>query len=334
MGNKLTAEADRTATTSDYVYVIKNDGTADGKETLADIQTLFGSTLVNKVLNNAAGTSYTLDVTIPGSSTDNGKTITFNQAGACTLSIPDGLGAGFFCEVMQLGAGQVTIQGSGGSVTFNDPNNSRTSRTAFSVMELFANAADTYEVYGDTTQNPFKQFRLVTSHDFGVSGSASGVSLDISSVTTRDIILRYSNLKNDTATNIIWIPIAVGVDQKIQGYNAVAAGYGIGLGNGATSVATGASALHCGQWHIEVNSANLHKQLIADSKFIRTAVGYNNEAGHVNNSICNDATITGAIATSNTYAKSIKASAVIDEIRVEVAAGLLTAGTIEIWEAQ
>jgi hypothetical protein len=327
MAQKLASQPSYAATLASIFYASDATGTTGGKVTGTELQTLLNSTLSNRLINNVAGTSYIL------TAGDVGKVVTFDQASACTLFIPDDLGAGFFCDVLQLGDGQITIEASGGSVTFNDPLNSRTSRTSGSFVYLFATDNNDYSIGGDTTQNPFKQFRLVASHDFSVSGSASGASLDISSVTTKDVILRLSKMKNDTATNIIFIPRSSSVDRLIRGYNAAPAGYGISLENGATSVPTGASAVHDGQWTIEVNSDNPDKPVTADYLYVRTAAGYNNTAGQTNNGIAYDSTVTGAIATSATYPKNISGAAVVDEIRVEVAVGLLTAGLIEIWEA-
>jgi hypothetical protein len=59
--------------------------------------------------NAQTGTSYTL------LAADNGKIVTLNNAAAITLTIPSGLGAGFSCLVIQLGAGQVTVVAGGGA---------------------------------------------------------------------------------------------------------------------------------------------------------------------------------------------------------------------------
>lgn len=74
-------------------------------------------------VNNQTGTSYTIDAT------DNGKLVTFNNAGAVTVTVPTGLSIGFNCKVLQLGAGLVTFQGDGtmvvntesGALTLDNP---------------------------------------------------------------------------------------------------------------------------------------------------------------------------------------------------------------------
>jgi hypothetical protein len=62
-------------------------------------------------VNAQTGSSYTL------LSSDNGKIITMNNAAANTVVVPSGLGTGFSCTVVQIGAGQVTLSASG--VTLN-----------------------------------------------------------------------------------------------------------------------------------------------------------------------------------------------------------------------
>ena len=61
-------------------------------------------------MNSQTGTSYTL------LTSDNGKIITFNNASPITLTVPS-LFTGFNCMIIQLGAGQVTLSGSGTTIT-------------------------------------------------------------------------------------------------------------------------------------------------------------------------------------------------------------------------
>jgi hypothetical protein len=61
-------------------------------------------------LNVQTGTSYQL------TASDNGKIITLNNTGAITLTVPS-LFAGFNCMLIQLGAGQVAITGSGTTIS-------------------------------------------------------------------------------------------------------------------------------------------------------------------------------------------------------------------------
>lgn len=61
-------------------------------------------------MNVQTGTSYQL------TTSDNGKIITLNNSGAITLTVPS-LYAGFNCMIIQLGTGQVTLSGSGTTIT-------------------------------------------------------------------------------------------------------------------------------------------------------------------------------------------------------------------------
>lgn len=61
-------------------------------------------------MNVQTGTTYTL------ATTDNGKIVTLNNASAIIVTIPS-LFAGFNCMLIQLGSGQVTIAGSGTTIT-------------------------------------------------------------------------------------------------------------------------------------------------------------------------------------------------------------------------
>jgi hypothetical protein len=59
------------------------------------------------IINAQTGTSYTLQ------STDNGRVVVLTNAAAITLTIPSGLPAGFTCQIVQGGAGVVTLSASG-----------------------------------------------------------------------------------------------------------------------------------------------------------------------------------------------------------------------------
>lgn len=59
--------------------------------------------------NDQTGTSYTL---VAG---DTGKTVTLTNASAITVTLPNSLAAGFTCELIQGGAGQVTLSAAGGA---------------------------------------------------------------------------------------------------------------------------------------------------------------------------------------------------------------------------
>ena len=92
-------------------------------------------------VNAQTGTTYTLQAS------DNGKAVTFNNGSAIALTVPSGLGAGFNCLLVQLGAGAVTATGSGATV------NSRGGLVAtngqYAVASLVAYVANTFVLAGD-----------------------------------------------------------------------------------------------------------------------------------------------------------------------------------------
>jgi hypothetical protein len=97
---------------------------------------------IKAIINAQTGTTYTL------LKSDNGKTVTLNNASAITLTVPSGLGVGFNCHLVQLGAGQVTITTSGTTV------NNRQSHTKIAgqngKVSLTSYVANTFVLDGDT----------------------------------------------------------------------------------------------------------------------------------------------------------------------------------------
>ena len=94
-------------------------------------------------VNAQTGTSYTL------LSTDNGKIVTLSNASSITLTVPSGLGAGFSCMLMQIGAGQVTIAAS--STTLNAVGGALKISAQHGVASVFSYASDTFNVAGNLT---------------------------------------------------------------------------------------------------------------------------------------------------------------------------------------
>lgn len=94
-------------------------------------------------VNAQTGTTYTVVAA------DNGKIITFNNAGAITVTVPSGLGAGFNCLLIQIGAGQVSLTASGTTI------NNRQSHTKLAgqhaAATLAAYVANTFNFSGDTS---------------------------------------------------------------------------------------------------------------------------------------------------------------------------------------
>lgn len=92
-------------------------------------------------INSQTGTTYTI------TAADNGKIITMNNASAITLTVPNTLFAGFNCMVVQLGAGQVTLSGSG--VTISNRSGFTKTGGANAILTLLAINSTTFISSGD-----------------------------------------------------------------------------------------------------------------------------------------------------------------------------------------
>ena len=112
-------------------------------EVLSDV--LAGNDLVNfnAGVNPQTGTAYTL------LASDKGKVITLNNGSAITVTIPDSLGAGFTCTLIQIGAGDATFTAPGSATFTNRQSHTKTAGNK-AVVSLVAYAADTFVLAGDT----------------------------------------------------------------------------------------------------------------------------------------------------------------------------------------
>jgi hypothetical protein len=95
----------------------------------------------NANLNTQTGTSYTLQAS------DNAKVLTFNNASAIALTVPSGLGSGFNCLIVQIGAGNVTPTASGTTISQRQA----LTKTAgqYAIATLASYATDTFVLSGD-----------------------------------------------------------------------------------------------------------------------------------------------------------------------------------------
>jgi hypothetical protein len=80
---------------------------------------------------------------------DTGKTITINSGSAVTLTVPTGLPVGFNTDIIQLGAGQITVSGAVG-VTINNRQSQTKTAGQYAVVSLLSRAADLFILSGDT----------------------------------------------------------------------------------------------------------------------------------------------------------------------------------------
>jgi hypothetical protein len=96
---------------------------------------------VNAALNNQTGSTYTL------TSDDNGKVLTFNNAGTVTVNVPTGLGAGFNCLIVQSGAGAVVPTAVG--TTIRQRQSFTKTAGQYAVATLVSYASDVFVLSGD-----------------------------------------------------------------------------------------------------------------------------------------------------------------------------------------
>lgn len=93
-------------------------------------------------VNAQTGTSYLL------LASDVGKIITLSNVAAITVTVPAGLGAGFHCTLVQLGAGQVSFTATG--TTIHNRQSQTKINAQYGEVTLKAYAANTFVLSGDT----------------------------------------------------------------------------------------------------------------------------------------------------------------------------------------
>ncbi len=93
------------------------------------------------IIDNSKSAGFTL------AAADNNKVFLITSASAITVTVPSTLPVGFSCQIIQGGAGAITIAGSG--VTLNSSNGFVT-RATNSVIGLVMNSTTTGFVMGDT----------------------------------------------------------------------------------------------------------------------------------------------------------------------------------------
>lgn len=96
-------------------------------------------------LNAQTGTTYTFNLT------DTGKLVTFNNAAAVTVTIPQNSSIAFpigtQIDLVQIGAGKVTLGGTG--VTINSKNSNKSLSAQWAAATLIKTATDTWVLVGD-----------------------------------------------------------------------------------------------------------------------------------------------------------------------------------------
>jgi hypothetical protein len=141
--------AKNTNTDMDFVW----SAAASGDVTLNGVQTLTNKTLtapvINLALNAQTGTTYTF---VLG---DNGKLVTASNASAQTYTIPlnssVAYATGAQINLIQIGAGQVTVVGAGGVTVLSNAATAASPkcRNQYAALTCIKVATDTWYVIGD-----------------------------------------------------------------------------------------------------------------------------------------------------------------------------------------
>jgi hypothetical protein len=143
--------AKATNTDMDFVW----SAAASGDVTLNGTQTLTNKTLtapvINLALNAQTGTTYTFVLA------DNGKLVTASNASAQTYTIPlnssVAYATGSQINLIQIGAGQVTVVGAGGVTVLSNAATAASPkcRNQYAALTCIKVATDTWYVIGDIT---------------------------------------------------------------------------------------------------------------------------------------------------------------------------------------
>ena len=108
---------------------------------LADANGNLHKRSITPVNTQASATSYTLSLG------DNGGILTFASSSAISVTVPSTLPAGFVCQIIQKGTGQITITGSG--ITLNSANGAK-SRAQYSAIGVVLETSTQGYITGDT----------------------------------------------------------------------------------------------------------------------------------------------------------------------------------------
>lgn len=148
---KKSSVASKVPSTSDLAYGELAINYADGK--------LYFKTAANTIDAFTAGVGSSTPTIVTDATTsrtlsasDAGKTIYFTSASAVTVTAPSGLGAAFQCEIIQGGAGKVTVA-AGAGTTVNSPSGFLAVKAQYGLVRILAPVANTFILTGDYETN-------------------------------------------------------------------------------------------------------------------------------------------------------------------------------------
>ncbi|MDQ3130552.1 MAG: hypothetical protein M3Q99_07310, partial [Acidobacteriota bacterium] len=164
-------------------------------------------------INAQTGIAYTLQAS------DNGKIITFSNPSPVFVKVPAGLGAGFNCQIIQIGTGQVTIAPQGTTINNRQTHNKLAGQ--FSKATVAAYAANVFVLAGETRKvnllldmisvQPSRAFSFRKLKD-GYTGNCAKVRL-VSGGNWTDIGFDADDFFDETAA------LAVGSNLEILFYD-------------------------------------------------------------------------------------------------------------------
>ncbi|MDY3534518.1 hypothetical protein PG614_00980 [Riemerella anatipestifer] len=140
----------RAALTGDVTAAANNNATTVARiqgRNVANTAPANGQTLTwNGTAWTPSGGLRTVTTSVTLATTDNGGYVYVNSASAVTVTVPSTLPAGFSCVIVQKGAGQVMVAGSG--VTLETARGTKT-RARFSSIGVIKDTVNTATITGD-----------------------------------------------------------------------------------------------------------------------------------------------------------------------------------------
>jgi len=178
------------------------------------------------------------------SNSDNGKVIVCSNSSAVTITIPSGLTAGFYCKLVQLGTGKVTIlAGSGATIQNYIPSGSAAYNSTagqYAAIEIVTTSSNNYILAGERGVGPFANEWSVSldgTNQYIACGNVTGIN-SISNLTTSSWV-NFDVIGTDE-------PVLIGgINFSVQLYTSGSLRY---LHNGNTNTIT-FSALSTGTWY-------------------------------------------------------------------------------------
>jgi hypothetical protein len=254
MANKKFTELDNLATPvgADIMAIVDDVAgtpttkkvTATNLMTLAPVQSVNGSTgavtvsglSLSTTSPTASGTplAYTL------TSAEDGKVVLFNESNNVYVTVPTGLGAGFNCKFVQLGAGKIVLQaGSGATLNGYTPGTEVQNTTIgqYAEIELTPVGTDSYVIVGNTTTAPF-----VNTYSLSLDGSNDYVDYGaLSALNSTSAFTISMWLKTSTSNRMI---CSGGTSDRME-----VRATGIQFRVGGTSANIGSGNYDDGNWH-------------------------------------------------------------------------------------